>query len=75
MDNKTNKERLATIEGAIINIDKNVDGIRMESKEQWKAINKNSQEIASHKSIIKIIEGFMTAIVVAVVGLFIGKYK
>jgi len=70
MDNKTNKERLATIEGAIINIDKNVDGIRMESKEQWKAINKNSQEIASHKSIIKIIEVFLTGIILSIVGFF-----
>ena len=57
------------------NIKEDTTAIKEENKEQWKIINKQGQSIASQKSVIKIIEGFMTAIVVAVVGLFIGKYK
>jgi len=59
----------------IINIKGDTGEIKKENKEQWKSINKNSQEIASHKSVIRIIEGFIASIFIAVVGLFIGKYK
>ena len=49
MADKTNKERLAAIETSIIHIDKNVDLMVTNNKEQWKAINKNSQSIAGIK--------------------------
>jgi len=75
MDNKTNKERLATIEGAIINIDKNVDEIKKDNKEQWKQINKNAQDIASQKSFTKVISGFVVGIVISVIGIVWSKYK
>ncbi len=65
---KSNKERLATIEGAIINIDKNIDEIKKDNKEQWKCINKNSQEIAAQKSVSKVIGGFVGAIILSIVG-------
>jgi len=71
----TNKERLASIEKSIENIDTNIEKIADNNISQWKSINKNSQDIASHKSVIKIIETFLVSIGLAVVGLFIGKYK
>ena len=64
-----------TLYTEIMNIKGDTTDIKKESKEQWKAINKNSQAIASQKSVIKIIEGFIASIFIAVVGLFIGKYK
>jgi len=59
----------------IKNIKEDTTDIKKENTEQWKSINKNSQSIASHKSVIKIIETFLVGIGLAVVGLFIGKYK
>ena len=52
---KTNKERLATIEGAIINIDKNIDEIKIDNKEQWKQINKNAINISAMKAVNAVI--------------------
>ena len=49
MTEKTNKERLATIEEATKNIDKNIDLMVKNNKEQWKAINKNCENIAGIK--------------------------
>ena len=57
---KTNKERLATIEGAIINIDKNIDEIKTDSKDKWKQINKNTVAIASQKAINGVIAFFVS---------------
>jgi len=53
-----------------MNIKGDTTDIKKESKEQWKAINKNSQEIASHKSIIRVIEIFLTGIILSIVGFF-----
>jgi len=49
MPEKTNKERLATIEQCIVGIDKNVDKIAKNNISQWKAISKNTTSIASIK--------------------------
>jgi len=49
MAEKTTKERLSTIEQCIIHIDKSIDNIAGNNKEQWEAINKNSQSIAGIK--------------------------
>lgn len=57
------------------NIKEDTEEIKKENTEQWKVINKQGQDIASHKSVIKIIEGFIVAFFVAIVGIFIGKYK
>ena len=55
MDNKTNKERLATIEGSIVNLDKNFTEFKDDYKEsdvrRWKSINKNTTDIARIKGI------------------------
>ena len=51
----------------IKNIKKDTDEIKNENKEQWKVINKQGQDIASHKSIIRIIEGFIVAIVGSII--------
>lgn len=51
----------------IKNIKQDTTDIKKETKEQWKYINKNCQDIASHKSVIKIIEG----VIVAIVGSFV----
>lgn len=49
------------------NIKEDTEEIKKENKEQWKVINKQGQDIASHKSIIKIIEGFIVAIVGSII--------
>jgi len=54
----------------IINIKKDTTDIKKENKDQWKNINKNSQDIASHKSVIKIIEGFIVGILIAIGSFF-----
>ena len=49
------------------NIKEDTEDIKKENKEQWKVINKNSQNIASQKSVIRIIEGFIVGIVGSIV--------
>ena len=71
----TNKERLASIETSIKHIDGNIEKIATNNVSQWKVINKNAQDIASQKSIVKIIGGFVIATIVSIVSIFIGKYK
>ena len=48
---KTNKERLASIEKSIEHIDKNIDSIAKNNVNQWKQINKNTVAIASQKAV------------------------
>ena len=52
------------------NIKEDTEEIKKENKEQWKVINKQGQDIASHKSIIRIIEGFIVAIVGSIIAYF-----
>ncbi len=52
------------------NIKEDTEEIKKENKEQWKIINKQGQDIASHKSIIRIIEGFIVAIVGSIIAYF-----
>lgn len=52
------------------NIKEDTEAIKDENKEQWKVINKNSQNIASHKSVIRIIEGFIVGIVGSIIAYF-----
>ena len=59
-----------TLYTEIMNIKGDTGDIKKESKEQWKAINKNSQEIASHKSVIRVIEIFLTGTILSIVGFF-----
>ena len=47
---KTNKERLATIEEAIKHIDGNIDKIAKNNVNQWKTINENTVSIAELKT-------------------------
>lgn len=72
---KTNKERLATIEGSIINIDKNVDEIKSDNKEQWKQINKNAQNISGMKAISGFISGSISLIIAGVITYFGAKHQ
>lgn len=51
----------------IKNIKVDTTAIKKENTEQWKSINKNCQDIASQKSVIKIIEGFIVAIVGSII--------
>ena len=74
MAEKTNKERLATIEQCIVNIDKNIDLQVTNNKEQWKAINKNSQSIASIKGAALAISGCVSFIV-SVAGILWSMFK
>lgn len=54
----------------IKNIKQDTTDIKKENTEQWKSINKNSQDIASHKSIIKVMEGFIVAIGGSIIAYF-----
>jgi len=51
----------------IKNIKQDTTDIKLENREQWKSINKNSQDIASQKSILKIVEGFIVAIIGSII--------
>ena len=57
------------------NIKEDTEEIKKENKEQWKVINKQGQDIASQKSTVKIIGGFVVATIVSIVSIFVGKYK
>jgi len=57
------------------NIKEDTEEIKKENKEQWKVINKQGQDIASQKSIVKIIGGFVMATIISIVSIFVGKYK
>ncbi len=52
---KSNKERLASIETSIIHIDNNVDKIAKKNINQWKQINQNTTNISIGKAISGII--------------------
>lgn len=54
----------------INNIKEDTEEIKEENTEQWKVINKQGQDIASQKSIIKIIEGFIVAIIGSIIAYF-----
>ncbi len=72
---KSNKERLATIEGSIINIDKNVDEIKGDNKEQWKQINKNAQNISGMKAVSGFISGFVSLVIAGIITYFGAKHQ
>ena len=59
----------------ILDIVKNTDETKKDLKEVCKQVNTNRENIASQKSVIKIIETFLVGVGLAVVGLFMGKYK
>lgn len=74
---KTNKERLASIETAIINIDTNFrefkNGIEKDNKEQWRYINRNAQSISGIKGASAAI-AFITTILTTL-GVYFGVIK
>ena len=59
-----------TLYAQIMNIKEDTTDIKKENKEQWKSINNNCQDIASQKSVIKIIELFILGIVGSIIGYF-----
>jgi len=74
MAEKTNKERLASIETSITHIDKNIDLIAKNNINQWKQINKNAQSIASIKGAALAISGCVSFII-SVVGILWSMFK
>lgn len=54
----------------IKNTKKVVDNIEKNDKEQWGQINTNRENIASQKSVIKIIELFILTIIGSIIGYF-----
>ena len=66
MPEKTNKERLSSIETAIINIDKNFIEFKDDYKEndirKWKSINQNCQDISKIKGIGIVVSLVFTAV-------------
>ena len=64
-----------TLYTEIMNIKKDTGEIKEDYKEVCKQVNTNRENIASHKSTLRIVEGFIASIFIAIVGLFIGKYK
>lgn len=72
---KTNKERLATIEEAIKHIDNNIEKIANNNINQWKQINKNAQGISAMKAISGVISGFISLIIAGVITYFGVKHQ
>ena len=75
MTEKTNKERLATIEQCIIHIDKNIDKIAINNVNQWKQINKNAQSIAGIKGAAGAISFVVSILSTMIMGFLTGKIK
>ena len=59
----------------IKNIKQDTTDIKKDHKVLCEQVNINRESIASHKSVINIIETFLVGIGLAVVGLFFGKYR
>ena len=70
MPEKTNKERLATIEKSIEHIDKNIDLIAKNNINQWKQINKNAQSIAGMRGASGVIAGIVSIIMAGIMTYF-----
>ena len=72
MAEKTNKERLATIETSIKHIDNNIDKIATNNVNQWKQINKNAINISGIKGasgVIAFIVSLISAGIISYLGL------
>jgi len=67
MVEKTNKERLSTIEEAIKHIDINIDKIANNNINQWKQINKNAVSISGIKGASGVIAFFVSFISTCVI--------
>ena len=72
---KTNKERLATIEEAIKHIDINIEKIANNNINQWKQINKNAQGISAMKAISGVISGLISLVIAGVITYFGVKHQ
>ena len=59
-----------TLYTEIMNIKGDTGEIKKDYKELCKQVNINRENIASHKSTIKIIEVFLTGIILSIVGFF-----
>ena len=59
----------------IKNIKKDTTEMKVDYKVLCEQVNRNRENIASQKSIINIVEGFLVAAFVSIVGLFIGRVK
>ena len=59
----------------IKNIKKDTTEMKVDYKVLCEQVNTNRENIASQKSIINIVEGFLVAAFVSIVGLFIGRLK
>jgi len=59
-----------TLLAEIVNVKKDTGEIKDDCKKQWEQININRENIASQKSTMKIIEVFITGIVVSIIGFF-----
>ena len=59
----------------IKNIKQDTSVIKKDHKVLCEQVNINRESIASHKSVIRIIETFLVGVGLAIIGLFFGKYK
>ena len=64
-----------TLLSEIQNIKKDTTEIKEDHKILCEQVNTNRENIASQKSIIKIVEAFIVGICLSIVGLFWGNYK
>ncbi len=59
-----------TLYTEIMNIKKDTGEMKEDYKEVYNQVNLNRENIASQKSVIKIIEVFITGIILSIVGVF-----
>ena len=64
-----------TLYTEIMNIKGDTGEIKKDYKVLCEQVNTNREGIASHKSVIRIIETFLVGVGLAIIGLFFGKYK
>jgi len=71
MSRVSNETLLAEIQ----NIKKDTTEMKEDYKVLCAQVNTNRENIASQKSVINVVEGFLVAAFVSIVGLFIGRVK
>ena len=59
-----------TMYAEILNIKKDTTDIKKDHKDLCSQVNTNRENIASQKSVIKIIQVFLTGIIISIVGFF-----
>lgn len=63
-------EKLGKIDGNVENIKIDIHDLKLNNKDQWKSINKNSEKIAGIKAVSGFISGTVSLVILGIVSYF-----